>query len=144
MSKRPRRNHSPAFKAKVALAAVKREKTLAELAQQLGVSRGSLYYLPRFMLDADLSVMRLIDELHLLDAFAGNRILRDLLRHEGSAVVWPHVATLVKRMGMEALYRRPNTSKPAPGAQGLSLPAAQAGGRTPDRIYFDQPLLAAA
>ena len=43
MSKRPRRNHSPAFKAKVALAAVKGEKTLAELAQQLGISRGSLY-----------------------------------------------------------------------------------------------------
>ena len=91
------------------------EKTLAELAQQLGISRGSLYYLPRFMLDADLSIMRRIDELHLLDPFAGSRILRDLLRHEGSAVVWPHVATLVKRMGMEALYRRPNTSKPAPG-----------------------------
>jgi transposase len=37
MSKRPRRNHSPAFKAKVALAAVKGEKTLAELAQQFAV-----------------------------------------------------------------------------------------------------------
>jgi transposase-like protein len=37
MSKRPRRNHSPAFKAKVALAAVKGEKTLAELAQQFDV-----------------------------------------------------------------------------------------------------------
>ena len=37
MSKRPRRNHSPAFKAKVALAAVKGERTLAELAQQFDV-----------------------------------------------------------------------------------------------------------
>ena len=44
MSRRPRRNHSPAFKAKVALAAVKGEKTLAELAQQFGAhlpDRGS-------------------------------------------------------------------------------------------------------
>ncbi|QXX76494.1 hypothetical protein MHY1_p00016 (plasmid) [Methylovirgula sp. HY1] len=37
MTKRPRRNHTPAFKAKVALAAVKGDKTLAELAQQFDV-----------------------------------------------------------------------------------------------------------
>ena len=37
MSKRPRRNHAPAFKAKVALAAIKGEKTLAELAHQFDV-----------------------------------------------------------------------------------------------------------
>jgi transposase len=37
MTRRPRRNHSPAFKAKVALAAIKGERTLAELAQQFDV-----------------------------------------------------------------------------------------------------------
>lgn len=196
MSKRPRRNHNPAFKAKVALAAVKGEKTLAELAQQydvhpnlsnqwrarllegdadvcgasrgraggrrdgaarqdrradagerffvrcaregrsvaerkamidrghalplvaqaqqLGISRGSIYYLPRAVPDADLAIMRRIDELHLLYPFAGSRMLRDLLRQEGTSVDRLHVATLMKRMGLEAIYRRPNTSKLAP------------------------------
>ncbi|WP_242098411.1 IS3 family transposase [Sphingomonas sp. CROZ-RG-20F-R02-07] len=198
MSKRPRRNHSPAFKAKVALAAVKGEKTLAELAQQydvhpnlinqwrarllegaadvfgaepapaepaidvtvlhakigeltlandflagalgkagvaerkamidrdhamllarqaqqLGISRGSIYYLPRPVADADLAIMRRIDELHLLYPFAGSRMLRDLLRQEGVSVGRLHVAMLMKRMRIKAIYRRPNTSKPAPG-----------------------------
>ncbi len=199
MSKRPRRNHSPAFKAKVALAAVKGEQTLAELAQrfdihpnlitqwrarllegaadvfgtepstpepaidvrvlhakigeltlandflsgalgkagllpsakamidcshtlpvtrqaqQLGISRGSVYYLPRPVSAADLAVMRRIDELHMAYPFAGSRMLRDLLGREGIAVGRLHVATLMKKMGVAAIYRRPNTSKPAPG-----------------------------
>src|SRR3974377_1834914 len=59
--------------------------------------------------------MRRIDELHLDYPFAGARMLRDLLGREGVAVGRRHVATLMKRMGIEALYRRPNTSKPAPG-----------------------------
>ncbi|MCB4862773.1 MULTISPECIES: IS3 family transposase [Sphingobium] len=201
MSKRPRRNHSPAFKAKVALAAVKGEKTLAELAQQfdvhpnqittwrsqllegaagvfgsgnasetgeppvdvktlhakigeltlandflgrraregrsvaerktmidrshslplarqareLGISRGSVYYLPRPVSAADLTIMRRIDELHLEFPFAGSRMLRDLLRQEGIGIGRQHVATLMKKMAIEAIYRRPNTSKPMPG-----------------------------
>ncbi|WP_131120261.1 IS3 family transposase [Lichenihabitans psoromatis] len=201
MTKRPRRNHSPAFKAKVALAAVRGEKTLAELAQQfdvhpnqitqwrsqlldgaagvfgsepsaasatpvidvktlhakigeltlandflgrrarqgrtvaerktmidrshdlpvarqareLGISRGSIYYLPRPVPAADLALMRRIDELHLEYPFAGSRMLRDLLAREGITVGRLHVATLMKRMAIEAIYRRPNTSKPAPG-----------------------------
>ncbi|WP_230188923.1 IS3 family transposase [Sphingobium sp. CECT 9361] len=201
MSKRPRRNHSPAFKAKVALAAVKGEKTLAELAQQfdvhpnqitqwrgqllegaagvfgsetrseaaapaidvktlhakigeltlvngffvrgareggtvaerktmidrshalplarqareLGISRGSIYYLPRPVPPADLAIMRRIDELHLEFPFAGSRMLRDLLRQEGIEIGRQHVATLMKKMAIEAIYRRPNTSKPTPG-----------------------------
>ncbi len=52
---------------------------------------------------------------HLLYPFAGSRMLRDLLRQEGTPVGRLHVATLMKRMGLEAIYRRPNTSKPAPG-----------------------------
>ncbi|WP_224001182.1 IS3 family transposase [Aureimonas sp. SA4125] len=201
MTKRPRRNHSPTFKAKVALAAVRGEKTLAELAQQfdvhpnqitqwrsqllegaagvfgsettaiaaapvidvktlhakigeltlandflgrrarqgrtvaerktmidrshplpvagqareLGISRGSVYYLPRAVSAADLALMRRIDELHLEYPFAGSRMLRDLLTLEGIVVGRLRVATLMKRMAIEAIYRRPNTSKPAPG-----------------------------
>ncbi|WP_410483012.1 IS3 family transposase [Sphingobium sp. KCTC 72723] len=200
MSRRPRRNHSPAFKAKVALAAVKGEKTLAELSQQfdvhanqittwrtqllegaagvfgvegaseaaepaidvktlhakigeltlvndflrhareggtvaerktmidrshalpltrqareLGMSRGSVYYLPKPVSVADLGTMRRIDELHMEFPFAGSRMLRDLLLQEGIKVGRLHVATLMKKMAIEAIYRRPNTSKPAPG-----------------------------
>lgn len=88
---------------------------LTAQARQLGISRGSIYYLPRAVPDADLAIMRRLDALHLLYPFAGSRMLRDLLRQEGVAVGRLHVATLMKRMRIEAIYRRPNTSKPAPG-----------------------------
>jgi len=53
---------------------------LVAQAQQLGISRGSIYYLPRPVSDVDLAIMRRIDELHLFYPFAGSRMLRDLLR----------------------------------------------------------------
>lgn len=84
-------------------------------AQVLGISRGSVYYRRRAISDADLAVMRRMDELHLEHPFAGSRMLRDLLRAEGFKTGRRHVTTLMKRMRMEALYRKPNTSKPAPG-----------------------------
>ncbi|WP_165909519.1 IS3 family transposase [Shinella sp. JR1-6] len=200
MTRRPRRNHSPAFKAKVALAAIRGEQTLVELSQQfdvhanqikqwkdqllegatgvfgdetkaeptgptvdvktlhakigeltlengffircarqggiagrkemidrehklsvvrqaklLGFSRGSVYYLPRPVSDGDLALMRRIDELHLDYPFAGSRMLQGLLRGEGLETGRLHVATLMKKMGIEAICRRPNTSKPASG-----------------------------
>ncbi len=88
---------------------------LARQAQQLDISRGSIYYPPRPVSPADLLIMRRIDELHLLYPFAGRRMQRDLLRPEGVVIGRPHVATLMKRMGLEAIYRRPNTLKPATG-----------------------------
>ncbi|WP_229006652.1 IS3 family transposase [Roseibium aggregatum] len=200
MTRRPRRNHTPAFKAKVALAAIRGEQTLVELSQQfdvhanqikqwkdqllegatgvfgdetkaeptgptvdvktlhakigeltlengffvrcarqgglagrkeminrehklsvvrqarfLGFSRGSVYYSPRPVSDVDLALMRRIDELHLDYPFAGSRMLQGLLRGEGLETGRLHVATLMKKMGIEAIYRRPNTSKPASG-----------------------------
>ena len=81
----------------------------------LGVSRGSVYYEPAPVSDADLALMRRLDELHLEFHFAGSRMLRGLLAAEGSKVGRRHVSTLMRRMGIEAIYRRPNTSKPAPG-----------------------------
>src|SRR5271157_450501 len=84
-------------------------------ARMLGLSRSTVYYKPRPVSAEDLKLMRRIDELHLDYPFAGARMLRDLLRREGVVVGRRHVATLMKRMGIEALYRRPNTSKPAPG-----------------------------
>jgi putative transposase len=191
LSRRPRRTHSPAFKAKVALAAIKGEKTLAELAQQyevhphqitdwrkqllegaanvfgaadkpepaidvktlhakigelslendflsgalakagllgsahelsitrqaraLGISRSIVYYLPQPASAADLVLMRRMDELHLDYPFAGSRMLQKLLKREGFAVGRLHVRTLMKRMGMAALCRKPRTSKPGEG-----------------------------
>lgn len=89
--------------------------SVAKQAKALGISRGSVYYLPRPVSPADLAIMRRMDELHLDFPFAGSRMLRDLLRQEGIAIGRRHVATLMKRMRIEALYRKPNTSKPAPG-----------------------------
>ena len=91
------------------------ELSVTGQAQQLGISRGSVYYLPRPISAADLAVMRRIDELHMAYPFAGSRMLRDLLGREGIVVGRQHVATLMKKMGVAAIYRRPNTSKPAPG-----------------------------
>ncbi|UIF89112.1 IS3 family transposase (plasmid) [Cupriavidus necator] len=195
MTKRSRRTHSAGLKAKVALAALKGEKTLAELVQQydvhpsqitawkqqlvehaadlfgggkesggeppvdlkvlhakigqlalendflfrraqqgrpaerkamidrehalpvsrqvklVGIARSSAYYQPQPVSEADLKLMRRIDELHLEHPFAGARMLARLLRREGIQVGRRHVGTLMKRMGIEALYRRPNTSR---------------------------------
>jgi len=88
---------------------------LARQAAELGISRGSLYYQPQAVSAADLALMRRMDELHLDYPFAGSRMLRDLLLAEGFTLGRLHAATLMKRMGIEALYRKPNTSKPAPG-----------------------------
>ncbi|HEW79503.1 MAG TPA: IS3 family transposase [Phycisphaerales bacterium] len=198
MSRRPRRNHSPAFKSKVALAAVKGEQTITELTQRfdvhpnqitqwknqllehlpsvfeqggvskepavdgktlhakigeltlengffrkgahqggiaerkalidrnhplpinrqtkaVSISRGSVYYLPQPVSEYNLELMRQIDQLHLEYPFAGSRMLRDLLRQDGFKVGRIHVATLMKRMGVEALYCRPCTTRPGAG-----------------------------
>ncbi len=81
----------------------------------VNISRASVYYEAQPVSDADLKLMRRIDELHLELPFAGARMLRDLLRAEGFAVGRKHMTTLMRRMGITALYRKPNTSKRAPG-----------------------------
>ena len=89
--------------------------SLTRQAELLGISRGSLYYQPRPVSEADLRLMRRIDQLHMEFPFAGSRMMKGLLRQEGFTAGRLHVATLMKQMGIEALYRKPNTSKPAPG-----------------------------
>ena len=84
-------------------------------AEVLDISRSSVYYRQRPVSAEDLCLMRQVDELHLNYPFAGSRMLRDLLSHQGLEVGRRHVRTLMRRMGIEAIYRRPNTSKPAPG-----------------------------
>jgi putative transposase len=80
-------------------------------ARELGIGRGSVYYLPRPVPASDLAFMRRIDDLHMDFPFAGSRMLRDLLAAEGIKVGRLHVSTLMKKMGLAAIYRRPNTSK---------------------------------
>jgi putative transposase len=79
--------------------------------QILKLARSTAYYTPQPTSDSDLQLMRRIDELHLEYPFAGSRMLRDMLRREGRQIGRKHVRTLMKKMGIEALYRKPNTSQ---------------------------------
>ena len=89
--------------------------SIVKQAEVLNISRGSVYYLPRPVSETDLAIMRRLDRLHLEYPFAGSRMLRGLLVAEGCKIGRRHVRTLMRRMGIEALYRRPRTTKPAPG-----------------------------
>jgi putative transposase len=81
----------------------------------LKVSRSSVYYKPQSLSEDELKLMRTIDELHLEHPFAGSRMLRDLLQRDSVRVGRRHMRTVMRRMGIEAIYRKPNTSKPAQG-----------------------------
>jgi putative transposase len=80
----------------------------------LDLSRSSVYYTPPPVGASDLALMRRLDELHLNHPFAGSRMLRDFLKQEGVTVGRRHLVTLMKKMGLEALYQRPNTSRKHP------------------------------
>ena len=88
---------------------------ITQQAEILHISRSTVYYQPHTVSVADLWLMRQIDELHLNYPFAGSRMLRDLLRQQGLEVGRRHIKTLMRKMGVEAIYRKPNTSRPAPG-----------------------------
>ena len=79
--------------------------------QILAIARSSVYAVPQPV----SAVMRQMDELPLQHPLAGSRMLRDLLRLQGVNVGRKHVATLLRRMGMEALYQRPRTTQSHPG-----------------------------
>ena len=104
------------------------ELSVTSQAEAVGIARSTVYYLPRPASAADLDLMRQIDKLHTEFPFAGSRMLRRLLAADGSKVGRRHVKTLMQRMGIEALYRRPRTTKPEPGHKiDLSLSAAWPG-----------------
>ena len=88
---------------------------ISRQAELVGISRGSVYYLPRPVRDADLALMRRIDELHLEHPFMGARMLRNQLHREGVHVGRRHISTLMRRMGVTALAPQPGTSKRTPG-----------------------------
>ncbi len=93
----------------------KHDLPITRQAAVLRISRGSVYYLPPPVSDTDLAIMRRLDRLHLEFPFAGSRMLRSLLAADGCRLGRRHVKTLMRRMGIEALYRRPRTTKPEPG-----------------------------
>lgn len=80
----------------------------------LELSRSSVYYAPQPTSPADLALMRILDRWHLEYPFAGSRMLRDMLRLAGHSIGRKHVATLMRKMGIEALYRKANTSRRHP------------------------------
>lgn len=93
----------------------KHELPVSRQARELGISRSSVYSLPRPPSARDLKLMRRIDELHLDYPFAGSRMMHKLLNRESFETGRLHVRTLMKRMGVAALYRKPRTSKPGDG-----------------------------
>ena len=92
----------------------KHELPVTRQAELVGISRAGVYYVPRPIPQDDLALQRRIDALHLEYPFAGSRLLKKLLRAEGYAVGRKHVATLMRRMGIEALYRKKSTSQRHP------------------------------
>src|ERR1017187_4048348 len=110
-----RRAHQGGTAERKAMIDPEHDLPIKQQAEVLGISRSTVYYEPRPISDEDLWLMRRLDELHLNYPFAGSRMLRGLLWQQGLEVGRRHIKTLMKRMGIEAIYRKPNTSKPAPG-----------------------------
>jgi len=90
------------------------ELPLTRQSKILQLSRSSVYYRAAGVSERDLEMMRIIDEVHLKYPFYGSRNIRDELRDLGYKVGRDHVRTLMKRMGIEALYRKPRLSRPHP------------------------------
>ena len=90
------------------------ELPIQRQAELVNISRSNVYYLPKPVSDDDLAVMRRIDELHLNFPFAGARMLRDMLQRERFEIGRKHVSTLMRKMGITAIYRKRNTSAPHP------------------------------
>jgi putative transposase len=95
---------------------IDREHTLplTRQSQILNLSRSSLYYRVVPVSDRDLELMRRIDEIHLKYPFMGSRSIRDQLEAMGHKVGRQHISTLMRKMGIAALYRKPRLSKPHP------------------------------
>jgi len=92
----------------------KHKLSLTRQSEILELSRSSLYYEAVPISERDLELMRLIDEIHLKHPFMGSRSIRDQLEVRGYQVGREHISTLMKKMGINALYKKPNLSKPHP------------------------------
>ena len=89
--------------------------SVTKQAEAVGIARSTVYYLPRPVSADDLALMKQIDKLHTEYPFAGSPMLRGLLASDGSKAGRRPVKTLMRRMGIEAIYRHPRTTKPEPG-----------------------------
>ena len=87
---------------------------LTRQSEILALSRSSLYYEAVPVSDRDIELMRFIDEIHLKHPYMGSRSIRDQLQDKGHQVGRQHVSTLMKKMGITAMYKKPKTSKPHP------------------------------
>ena len=94
---------------------------LTRQSEILQLSRSSLYYKAVPVSPRDLEIMKLIDEIHLKYPFYGSRSIRDELRDQGYKIGREHVRTLMKKMGIEALYRKTTAVEAASWAQDLSI-----------------------
>ena len=99
------------------------EISVKRQAQLLDLSRSSVYYVARGLPERDLRLMRVLDELHLRWPFYGARKLTRELQNQGHEVGRRHVTTLMRRMGMETIYRKLRTSIPAPLSAVYPYPA---------------------
>ncbi len=90
------------------------ELPVAKQCRVLKLTRSSIYYRPRPVVPSDLKLMYRIDRLHLEYPFAGSRMLTSMLRREGLVIGRRHTRTLMRKMGIHALYRKPHTSKRHP------------------------------
>lgn len=88
--------------------------SIVQQCRMVGISRTSMYYEPKSISSRDMELMRLIDEIHLRYPFYGSRRILDELKDNGHEIGRGHVVTLMRKMGIEALYRKPRLSKPHP------------------------------
>ena len=99
--------------------------SLTRQCQLLGLSRSSLYYQPATDNTEDLSLMALIDRQFLETPYYGSRKMTAWLRREGHIVNRKRVRRLMRQMGLQVIWQKPNTSQAEPRAQGLSVLAAR-------------------
>jgi putative transposase len=97
---------------------VERQHPLLSVVRQcrlLDISRSGVYYQPKGTSEEDLALMRLIDRQYLVTPFYGARKIAVWLKGQGQLVNRKRVRRLMRVMGLKAVYRRPRTSRPAPG-----------------------------
>ena len=81
----------------------------------LSISRSGLYYQPKGISGEGLTLMKLIDRQYMATPFYGARKIAAWLKGQSLSINRKRVRRLMRIMGLKAIYRRPKTSKPAPG-----------------------------
>src|SRR2546422_507593 len=115
---RQRKQYTAAFKAKVALEAVKGQRTVQELASNYGIHPNQITNWKKQLVGEtaeNLRLMRLLDEQYTRTPFYGSRRMVIALGGQGGNVNRKRVQRLMQKMGIEAIYPRPRLSDPAPG-----------------------------